>query len=247
MSTVMMAGEGGAMTDLGFFSGGVADDAAPAVPFGTPAVPFGTPAATAVPRVAPPAPGPDRTRAVVASVLLVTLVLLAVGGVLGVRAWKATGSGAVAARTTVATPATIGSFARASAAAPTLLQVVPDLTAVTGLDPMLLATYASGAVSAEVLTAKPVTRMDTDTISRLTSAFAEGVDRVTGLPPELAPAGLDLAAPLSCSQVELGPSVGVACVSVTSGSVTVILLSGQDYHAATGTAAQLVAGMVHRG
>jgi hypothetical protein len=228
------------MTDLGFFTSGAPDDAAQAAPFGTAAPP-------AAPRAAAPAPGPGRTRAVVLSVLLVTIVLVVVGGVLGVRAWKATGSGATAARTTVTTPAAVGAFTRASATAPTLVQIAPVLTAVVALAPLLPATYSSGAVTAEVLAAKPVTPMDQSTLSRVTSAFAAGVERVTGLPPELAPAGLDLAAPLSCSQVELAESVGVACLSVTSGSVTVVLVSCQDYQAATDTATSLVAGVVHRG
>jgi hypothetical protein len=228
------------MTDLGFFTSGAPDDAAQAAPFGTAAPP-------AAPRSAAAAPGPSRTRAVVLSVLLVTIVLVVVGGVLGVRAWKATGSGATAARTTVTTPAAVGAFTRASATAPTLVQIAPDLTAVVALAPLLPATYSSGAVTAEVLAAKPVTPMDQSTLSRVTSAFAAGVERVTGLPPELAPAGLNLAAPLSCSQVELAESVGVACLSVTSGSVTVVLVSGQDYQAATDTATALVAGVVHRG
>ena len=236
--------------DLGFFAAAPARPAADPTPFGTPAVPdlpFGTPAPAQPGTVTPPAAGSGRTKAVIAFVVVGTVALLALGGVLAVRTWRGTGFEATANRTSVSTPATIGSFARSTSTAPTLAQLVPDLTAAAPLRTPLLATYADGAVTAEVLTAEPAAPMDSAALGRLTAAFAAGVERVTGMPPELAPAGLSLSAPLSCSQVELGDSVAVACVSTSSGSVTAVLVSGQDFQEAGRTAATLRAGVVHQG
>jgi hypothetical protein len=126
-----------------------------------------------------------------------------------------------------------------------MAQLLPDLVTVAPLAPPEQATYTEGAVSVEVLAALPRTRLALDDQSRLLTALTTGLERLTGAPPQLSPVGLSVSGIFSCSQVELGAETGVVCAAASSGAVTLVLVRGQDYRAATETAAQ-VRGEVER-
>lgn len=218
-----------------------------AAPRSTPTVdprPFGTIGPTSEP-VAPLGTAPRTSRTwLVALALVLTLVVLAVIGVLIMRAWRS--SGAVAP-TTVSTPASIGDLVRTTTTAPTLSAIAPDVTAAVGLRTPRLATYSRGPVTAEVLAARSVDRLDLAAQSRVTAAFTSGMERLTDVPPVLAPAAAGiLSGPFSCSQVQMGDTVRVACVGTSSGAVVLVLVSGSDYTEATALAAQLRTGVQHR-
>ena len=219
----------GGRPDLGFFA-----DPPAAAP---PARPFGTPAPLLPPgRSRPaPAPAPRRSGAVLAGVLGLVLLLVA-AGVVVMRAWRASGD---PAPVSVSTPATIGPLTRSTPAAPTIAPLLPDLEAVAPLGPPVQAAYTDGAVSVEVLAALPRTRLVLDDQSRLLTALTAGLERLTGAPPQLNPVGLSVTGVFSCSQIELGAQTAVVCAATSSGAVTLVLVRGQDYPAATETAAQV--------
>jgi hypothetical protein len=233
--------------DLGFF----ASTSPPQTPFGTPGhtaveTPFGTPAPVTAPPVGvPPAtPMPRRT---VYLVVLGVVVVLAVAGALTARGWSSFNANAAKDRTTLSTPVRIGDLARTSATAATLTGLQPDLAAAVRLRPASLATYSSGSVGVEVFAAKPVRQLDGAAQAKVLDAFSSGVERLTQLPPELAPVGSSLFGTFACSQVEIADTVPVACIATSSGAVVVILVSGQDYTAAGDTAARVRAAVEHHG
>lgn len=255
--------------DLGFFAPAAPAPGAsppfgapPPAPFGTSTpvqAPFGTPvpapfgAAVSAPfgeaaghqGAAPATPSGGLSRLLVA-VAVGLVALLAVGGLLVVRAWKDSGT---PPQTTVSTPPTIGSLARTTGTAPDLAALQPDLAAAVTLQPALLATYTSGPVSAQVLVARPVRPMLAATQSQVLTAVTAGLERLTGVPPQLSPvmAGMSMLSPFGCSQVELGSATPVFCAATSGGAVTLVLVSGEDYAAATHTAADVRAGVEHRG
>lgn len=238
--------------DLGFFAAPrpTSTDAAPfgADPFGTSApsdLPFGAPGRVAAPRTVPVPASRRIAPRMVALALVGTLAVVGVVGGLLVRTWQATGK---PLQTTVATPAQVGDLVRTSLDAPTLTVFEPDVTKAVPMRTPRLATYVRGSATAEVLAARPLGPMDPAAQSRVVSAVSESVDRLTGLPLQLAPVLQGtLSGPLSCSQVQLQETVQVACVGTTSGAVVLVLVSGVDYAEATQVAAQLRAGVAQRG
>jgi hypothetical protein len=237
--------------DLGFFTATAAPPvAAPTSDggqFGTPVIadpPFGSAA-----RTPDPAPAPAARPVASGKLLLVGLLVVSLLGALGVftvRAWRQSGT---APQTTVSTPPVIGSLSRTAASAPDLGSLQADLGTAVRLRPPLLATYTSGAVTAQVLVARPVAPMLAATQSQVLTAVTAGLERITGIPPQLTPvmAGMSLLSPFGCSQIELGSETPVFCAGTSSGAVTLVLVSGQDYAAATSTAADVRAAVVHRG
>jgi hypothetical protein len=232
--------------DLGFFAGPSAGPVPVPVagaPFGAD-VPFGSAARTTELTPAPES-SPITTRTLLLSGLVV-VALLAVIGVIAVRAWQQSGT---SPRTTVSTPAVVGSLSRTTHDAPDLAPLQADLATAVRLRTPRLATYTSGAVTAQVLVARPVAPMLAATQSQVLTAITTGLERITGVPPQLAPvmAGMAMLSPFGCSQVEIGAATPVFCAGASSGAVTLVLVSGQDYASATRTAADLRAGVEHRG
>ena len=241
MNSQDLCGEwGGAMSDddLGFF-------AAPRSTTTAEPTPFGVPGRTIAPLAQPvAAPRTSRTR-VVALTLVLTLAGLAVVGGLLVRAWRSSGT---VAPTTVSTPATIGDLVRTTTTAPMLAAAAPDVVAAVALRTPRLATYSRGAVTAEVIAARPVGRLDLAAQSRVLAGFTRGLTRLTEVPPTLVPAAVGvLSGPFSCSQVDIAGTVRVACLGTSSGAVVLVLVSGSDYTEATQLAAELRAGVARRG
>jgi hypothetical protein len=224
--------------DLGFF----------AAPRSTTAVepsPFGTPGPTSEPTVQPEAAARGRRTGLVALTLVLTLAGLAVVGGLAAQAWRSSGE---VPPTTVSTPATVGDLVRTTGTAPTLASAARNVTAAVPLRTPLLATYAREAVTAEVLAARPVGRLDLAAQSRVLAAFTRGMELQTEVPPTFVPATAGiLSGPFSCSQVDMAGTVRVACVATSSGAVVLILVTGSDYAEATQLAADLRAGVARRG
>jgi hypothetical protein len=227
--------------DLGFFA--AAPRSTSATDVASSAVPFGTPGRTAA--VAQPVAAPRSSRTwLVALVLVVTLAGLTVVGGLLLRTWRDTGK---APQTTVSTPDQVGDLVRTSLEAPTLMTFEPDVVRAVPMRASLQASYVRGSVTAEVLAVRPVEPMDQAAQGRVVSAVSEGVDRLTGLPLQLAPVLQGtLSGPLSCSQIQLQAAVQVACVGTTAGVAVIVLVSGAEYAEATQLAAELRAGVARR-